>query len=141
MMRVAHPRKKPVRHTDDRLLCLSAVLEEFVESKVTGGHSGGGDSDTGPTQQLKRGKIIYSRRCGPDPPDHNSIPIGRWSRHAPSFSGRRRSRESLCMRIELPSLTVVCYRAVSDEQRRRLFPPSPSKRARTLFRSAQWSAL
>ena len=62
-----------VWHTDDRFLCLSAVLEEFVKPKAAGGHSGGiliGDP-------LATGRRrLYSRGCGPDPPDH--FPFQSW---------------------------------------------------------------
>ena len=70
--------------THDGLLRLSAVLEELMETKGGGRHSGGNLMWDPPTAE---GRRLYSSWCGPDPPDHFSILIGYRSRHAPSFWG------------------------------------------------------
>lgn len=74
--RMTSPIKNSVRHTHDGFLRLSAVLEELVETKVAGGHSGGNLIWDPPVTE---GRRLYRGRCGRDPPDQLSIPIGRWS--------------------------------------------------------------
>ena len=72
-MRVEAKQKNKVWLTHDGFLCLSAGLEELMESEGAGGHSEGILMWDPPTTE---GRRLYSSWCGPDPPDHCSILIG-----------------------------------------------------------------
>lgn len=89
--------KNKARLTHDRLLRLSAVLEELVKSEVAGGHSRGILMWDPPATE---GRRLYSSWCGPDPPDHFNFHSD-WPPAPPSVSGYGRS--DFVVRIESPS--------------------------------------
>lgn len=81
-------------HTHDRFLRRSTVLEEFVESEAAGRHSGGILMWDPPAAE---GGRLYSEWCGPDPPDHISIPIGCLFLARTFLFGTKKQPRSLCV--------------------------------------------